>query len=137
MAVRRDGRPATTRYRTLAGRGAVSLLELELVTGRTHQIRVHLRHVGHPLIGDPVYGEARWKSLSGSIRKVLETFPRPALHAWRLELPHPTSGDRLAIEAPVPEDLRELWLAATGEALPERVRLGGSARPVRRAAPSR
>jgi 23S rRNA pseudouridine1911/1915/1917 synthase len=122
MTVRRDGRPAVTRYRTVAARGAVALLELELVTGRTHQIRVHLRHVRHPLVGDPVYGEARWRSLAGPPRAALERFPRPALHAWRVALDHPATGARLALESPVPADLRALWSAATGAPFPESVR---------------
>jgi 23S rRNA pseudouridine1911/1915/1917 synthase len=114
MAVRSTGRPATTSYRTLSATPAISLLELTLETGRTHQIRVHLKHKGHPLVGDPLYGEARWKSLPASLRTPLQSFPRPALHAWRLAFAHPVTGAPLAFEAPVPEDLRTLWHAATG-----------------------
>jgi 23S rRNA pseudouridine1911/1915/1917 synthase len=113
---RRGGRPAETRYRTLASAGPVSLAELDLRTGRTHQIRVHLKSLGHPLVGDPVYGERRWKGVHGPARRPLEAFPRPALHAWRLAFPHPADGTRSAHEAPVPEDLAKLWReVANGE----------------------
>ncbi|HSS77456.1 MAG TPA: RluA family pseudouridine synthase [Thermoanaerobaculia bacterium] len=118
MAVRTSGRPSRTGYKTIAAKAGISLLEMDLATGRTHQIRVHLKHIGHPLVGDPVYGEARWKALPRPIQPVLRDFPRPALHAWRLALKHPDTGEPLSFEAPVPEDLRELWRAVTGEALP-------------------
>jgi len=118
MAVRSGGRPARTGWRRLAAAGAVALLELELHTGRTHQIRVHLKHSGHPLVGDPVYGEARWRALTGTARRALESFPRPALHAWRLRLPHPASGEEMTLEAPVPADLIELWTTVTGRSWP-------------------
>jgi 23S rRNA pseudouridine1911/1915/1917 synthase len=118
MAVVASGRPARTGWRRLAAAGPVCLLELRLWTGRTHQIRVHLRHLGHPLVGDPVYGEARWRALSGSVARALAEFPRPALHAWRLALDHPADGSPLALEAPVPADLIRLWSAATGTAFP-------------------
>ncbi len=122
MAVRSDGRPARTGYRTLAARAGISLVELDLATGRTHQIRVHLKHLNHPLVGDPVYGEARWKGLPRPVQATLRDFPRPALHAWRLAFHHPDDGRPLAFEAAVPEDLRELWekvTAAPWPALPE------------------
>jgi 23S rRNA pseudouridine1911/1915/1917 synthase len=114
MAVRPGGRPSRTGYRTLAARAGIALVELDLATGRTHQIRVHLKHLGHPLVGDAVYGEARWKGLPKPVQVRLRDFPRPALHAWRLALKHPADGRPLAFEAPVPEDLRELWQAVTG-----------------------
>jgi len=118
MAVRRGGRPAETRFRTLAATGPVALLELDLRTGRTHQIRVHLKSLGHPLVGDPVYGERRWKGVHGAARRPLEAFPRPALHAWRLAFPHPADGARSAHEAPVPADLAGLWREVSGRELP-------------------
>ncbi|HEX9945593.1 MAG TPA: RluA family pseudouridine synthase [Thermoanaerobaculia bacterium] len=118
MAVRPGGRPAHTDYQTLAARAGISLLEMDLATGRTHQIRVHLKHIGHPLVGDPVYGEARWKGLPRPVQAALRDFPRPALHAWRLTFRHPGTGEPLAFEAPVPEDLRTLWERVTGEAFP-------------------
>ncbi len=114
MQVRSDGRPSTTRYRARASAAGISRLELDLETGRTHQIRVHLKATGHPLIGDPTYGEARWKALPGPVRRPLKTFPRPALHAWRLAFAHPATGERIEVEAPLPEDMRRLWVEVTG-----------------------
>lgn len=120
MAVRPGGRPARTHYRTVAAAAGISLLELDLATGRTHQIRVHLKHAGHPLVGDPVYGEARWKGLPRPLQARLRDFPRPALHAWRLAFRHPVTDEPLHFEAPVPEDFRELWSGVTGTAFPPR-----------------
>jgi 23S rRNA pseudouridine1911/1915/1917 synthase len=120
MAVRSGGRPARTLYRTLAASdtaAGISLVELDLHTGRTHQIRVHMKHLGHPLVGDPVYGEARWKALPRPLQPVLRDFPRPALHAWRLSFRHPMEDRPLAFEAPVPEDLRMLWERVGGRAI--------------------
>ena len=114
MTVSPDGRPAMTHYRTLGAASGVSSLELDLKTGRTHQIRVHLRSLGHPLVGDPVYGEARWKGLPAPLRPSLRDFPRPALHAWRLTLDHPSTGESIRFEAPLPEDLRSLWESLGG-----------------------
>jgi 23S rRNA pseudouridine1911/1915/1917 synthase len=118
MTVRSGGRPARTAYRTLAAAAGISLLEMDLATGRTHQIRVHLKSLGHPLVGDPVYGEARWKGLPRSVQAALRDFPRPALHAWRLAFRHPGTGELLRFEAPVPNDLRALWIKATGRDFP-------------------
>lgn len=118
MAVRPGGRPARTHYRTLAAAAGISLLELDLATGRTHQIRVHLKHIGHPLAGDPVYGEARWKGLPRAQQAALRDFPRPALHAWKLAFRHPATDEPLAFEAPPPSDLVELWQRVTGGSLP-------------------
>jgi len=118
MAVRAGGRAARTGYRRRAAAGGLALLELDLHTGRTHQIRVHLKHLGHPLVGDPVYGEARWRSFPKPRREALEQFSRPALHAWRLVLAHPIDGRRLELVAPPPIDLRDLWVAATGSPWP-------------------
>jgi 23S rRNA pseudouridine1911/1915/1917 synthase len=117
MAVRSSGRAARTGYRTLASRAGISLLEMDLATGRTHQIRVHLKSIGHPLVGDPLYGEARWKGLPRPLQVSLRDFSRPALHAWRLAFRHPGTGEPLAFEAPVPDELRTLWETVTGESL--------------------
>ena len=115
MTVRPDGRPARTSWRVLATAPGAALLEVTIETGRTHQIRVHLKHARHPLVGDPLYGEARWKGLPGSrAQAALRDFHRPALHAWRLAFPHPATGEEMAFEAPVPEDLRRLWEAVGG-----------------------
>lgn len=113
MTVRPDGRPARTAYRTLAAAAGIALVELDLLTGRTHQIRVHLKHLGHPLVGDPVYGEARWKGLPRPVQAPLRDFPRPALHAWKLAFRHPKTGELLRFEAVVPEDVRGLWSEVT------------------------
>lgn len=117
MAVVPGGRPAKTGWRRIASRGPVSLVEFRLHTGRTHQIRVHARHLGHPLVGDPVYGEARWRALPAARARPLVKFERPALHAWRIAFTHPGTGRRLEIEAPPPADFVELWRAVTGEEL--------------------
>ncbi|MEM7353061.1 MAG: RluA family pseudouridine synthase [Acidobacteriota bacterium] len=118
MQVRRDGRPAVTRYVTQASSTGISRLEIDLETGRTHQIRIHLKAIRHPLVGDPVYGEARWRNLPRPANKALRQFARPALHAWRLAFAHPVTGDELTVEAPIPEDLLRLWQDVTGEAWP-------------------
>jgi 23S rRNA pseudouridine1911/1915/1917 synthase len=97
--VRPDGHSAVTSYRTLEMNGAV-LVEAQPETGRTHQIRVHLAHAGAPLLGDRRY---RGPAMVGEI-----AIPRVMLHAKRLELPHPITGDALVFEAPVPEDFSDL-----------------------------
>ncbi len=117
MDVRFDGRPASSRYRCRRTRRGVSLFEIDLVTGRTHQIRVHLKAIGHPLVGDPVYGEKRWRGLPSPRQPPLRDFPRPALHAWRLAFTHPIAAEPVAVESPVPEDLKQLWSQTAGEEL--------------------
>ena len=97
MAVQKDGREAITEYRVLAEYSRYSLLELKLQTGRTHQIRVHLSHIGHAIVGDAVYG-AKPNSLGMTAQ---------ALHAARLVLNHPFSGERCTYEAALPQDFRE------------------------------
>ena len=76
-------------------------------------VRFHSR--GHPIVGDPIYGEARWKAAPPTLRKTLSAFPRPALHAWRLSFEHPATSERLRVEAPVPDDLEELWRQISGD----------------------
>lgn len=120
MAVVARGRAAVTNYRTMARAAGVALLEVRIETGRTHQIRVHLRHRGWPIVGDPTYGEERWKAVRDPTRRgALRAFTRPALHAWRLELTHPGSGARLHLEAPPPDDLRDLWQVASETSWPD------------------
>jgi 23S rRNA pseudouridine1911/1915/1917 synthase len=110
MAVVPDGRPSTTGYRVRERLRGWTLLELDLVTGRTHQIRVHLEAIGHPIAGDPVYG-------TGTSRKgprvTGENAPlgRLFLHAWRLQLTSPSTGELIRAEAPLPPEL-EAVLAA-------------------------
>jgi len=109
----RGGKEALTRYRLvesgeLAGR-KVSLLEVKILTGRTHQIRVHMASIGVPVLGDELYGGARGVEFP---------VPRQMLHAWHLSLPHPADGRRLDFFSPVPADMREI-AAAAGLAFPE------------------
>jgi 23S rRNA pseudouridine1911/1915/1917 synthase len=116
------GAPSVTRFERLGrskGRQAgVSLLRCRLVTGRTHQIRVHLAAKGWPIVGDPVYGAPRWKEIGDpQLVASLEQFPRQALHAWRIAITHPVTRDRLEVEAPVPPDLAAL-ITASGLARP-------------------
>jgi 23S rRNA pseudouridine1911/1915/1917 synthase len=105
MAVVPNGRPATTGYRVRERFPGWTLLELDLVTGRTHQIRVHLAALGHPVAGDSVYG-------TGTARQGPDGLERLFLHAWRLELVGPTSGKLIRAEAPVPDALEHVlaWL---------------------------
>lgn len=119
MAVVARGRAAVTHYQTLVSQAGLSLLRIKLETGRTHQIRVHLKHRGHPLVGDPVYGEARWKAFQAHHRRPLEEFSRPALHARSLRLLHPTTGEPVEALALVPEDLRAIWERVTGQPWPK------------------
>jgi 23S rRNA pseudouridine1911/1915/1917 synthase len=123
-ASRTEGRSAATLYELLAescpgrrddgGRaGWLSLLRCRLVTGRTHQIRVHLAALGLPIVGDPLYGEPRHRGLADpALAALCRDFPRQALHAWRLGLRHPVTGQALALRAPLPADLGRLLRAA-------------------------
>ncbi|MCX8071294.1 MAG: RluA family pseudouridine synthase [Candidatus Binatia bacterium] len=108
-AVRQGGRTARSAYRVLASRSPVSLLAVFPETGRTHQIRVHLAHIGHPIVGDTLYGRAR--KLPPGI--VLE---RHALHATRLRFAHPVTGEPLSFHSPLPPDLQPLWNYCVGPA---------------------
>ncbi len=103
MAVVASGKPARTRFRRIEAFEGCSLIECSLDTGRTHQIRVHLTHIGHPLLGDPVYGPRR-AALSGP----LAGFGRQALHAWRLGLVHPASGKALQWQVALAPDMAAL-----------------------------
>lgn len=102
MAVLASGRPARTHYTVVARLGATTLLECRLETGRTHQIRVHMAHLGHPLVGDPVYGGRR--KLPGPAGG----FSRQALHAFRLGLRHPASAEDMHWEIPLADDFAAL-----------------------------
>jgi len=110
MAVRSDGRAAVTHYRIEKKFRAHTLARVRLETGRTHQIRVHLAHVGYPIVGDPVYGGRRRlpAGASPTLKSALESFRRQALHAERLSFTHPKSGKPVTYTAPLPADLREL-----------------------------
>ncbi|HEV8029466.1 MAG TPA: RluA family pseudouridine synthase [Stellaceae bacterium] len=109
------GKPAVTRYRVERRFGpgrnwCAALLECQLLTGRTHQIRVHLAHSGHPLIGDAVYGTRAGRTVahSGPVGAMIGRFPRQALHARLLGFIHPATGERLSFERPLPADMQEL-----------------------------
>ncbi len=97
------GRSARTDYRVLQAGGGVSLVECTLHSGRTHQIRVHLHHLGHPVLGDNLYGRNRQISA-----------PRQMLHSWKLGFTHPRTSERVLFEAPLPEDFRALQQAIPG-----------------------
>ena len=99
MAVAKDGREAITHYRTLERFNKHSLLECRLETGRTHQIRVHLAHIAHPVLGDPLYGNTKQPDIGGQ-----------ALHAKHLSFIHPTTGERHFFEAPLPGYFTDLIL---------------------------
>ncbi len=101
MAVVSDGRPSVTGYRVRERFDGWTLLELDLITGRTHQIRVHLDAIGHPVAGDPVYG-------TGTSRRGPDGLGRLFLHAWRLELASPTDGHLIRAEAPLPAALESV-----------------------------
>jgi 23S rRNA pseudouridine1911/1915/1917 synthase len=116
-ASKSEGRASSTFYEILSESSGplsgLSLLKCRLVTGRTHQIRVHLKALNLPIVGDPVYGSPRWKGLKdGALRDVCKSFPRQALHAWRLGLRHPSTGEAMTFTAPVPADLFALLRAA-------------------------
>ncbi|HEY5644313.1 MAG TPA: 23S rRNA pseudouridine(1911/1915/1917) synthase RluD [Pseudomonadales bacterium] len=116
--VREDGKPALTKVRVVERYRAHTLIEAELATGRTHQIRVHLASIGHPLVGDRRYG-ARGRlppGASAELIDLLQHFPRQALHAWQLELTHPGTGERLHFDSPLPADLEALIEALRADA---------------------
>ena len=111
-ASKSEGRASSTFYEILSESPVspgVSLLKCTLVTGRTHQIRVHLKALNLPIVGDPVYGAPRWKGIKAeALREACRTFPRQALHAWKLGLRHPATGQAMTFTAPLPEDMKRL-----------------------------
>lgn len=109
MAIRDGGRAARTEVEVSERFGETSVLACRLLTGRTHQIRVHLEHAGHPIVGDPVYGGPRWRGIANAqIRKVIASIERPALHAAFLEFPHPETAEAMRFESALPEDMASL-----------------------------
>jgi len=110
MAVVSSGKPAVTHYRLLERFAAHTLVRCKLESGRTHQIRVHMAHVRHPLVGDPAYGGRLRlpKGTTEELRDVLAAFTRQALHARQLTLEHPETGEILSWEVPLPEDMVHL-----------------------------
>lgn len=121
--VAHGGRPAATRFRVLRRHQLVTDLELELETGRTHQIRVHCRQRGQPVFGDPEYGGRERVGLTGPdrarVRRWLSVISRQALHADRLEFHHPVGGRLLSFEAPLPSDMAALVSLIHGDERPE------------------
>ncbi len=110
QVIRRDGRDAVTHYRLSKHLAGSTLLRVDLETGRTHQIRVHLAHIGYPIVGDPMYGRrGSPKGLNEAQRQAWQAFPRQALHAISLICPHPTiEGQQVEVTAPMPEDMVNL-----------------------------
>ncbi|HKE02115.1 MAG TPA: RluA family pseudouridine synthase [Planctomycetota bacterium] len=118
MAIDPRGQHAVTRYEVVERAGALSLVRCRPLTGRQHQIRVHLAAIGHPVVGDKIYGPDEslfLDSLAGSLddeKRRLLRLGRHALHAHRLTFTHPKTGERLTVTAPLPEDLRTLLASA-------------------------
>ena len=108
----RTGKPAVTTWRVGTLLHGAALLEVGLETGRTHQIRVHLSELGHPLLGDALYGGTR--KGDARVKAVQTLLGRQGLHAWKLAFPHPRTGKPVRCEAPVPADLREAVEALSG-----------------------
>jgi 23S rRNA pseudouridine1911/1915/1917 synthase len=113
MAVRESGRPAVTHYRVIERFRAHSYLSVQLETGRTHQIRLHLSHLKYPIVGDPVYGGrfGQPKGAGEELVSTLRAFKRQALHAAQLGFDHPRSGKRVGLVSKVPEDFHKLLQA--------------------------
>ncbi|MEP7241026.1 MAG: RluA family pseudouridine synthase [Devosia sp.] len=115
QAVRREGREAITHYAVEARYGDdgwdITQLRCELETGRTHQIRVHMAHIGHPLVADPLYASGyatKSRRLPDNLRAIVDGLGRQALHAAQLGFEHPTTGEEMTFEAPLPPDLEGL-----------------------------
>jgi len=126
MAVREDGRDAVTHFRLRERFHAHTLLECRLETGRTHQIRVHMQHLKHPIVGDSLYGGPLKlpRGASDALVAALRGFRRQALHAERLAFAHPVTGESLAFDADPPRDLLDLLAALREDAHAPTVRTG-------------
>lgn len=118
MAVRHGGRDAVTHYRVVKRFRAHTHVRVQLETGRTHQIRVHLSHAGFPIIGDRVYGGRLTfpRGATDELKAALRDFPRQALHAARLEFTHPVTGKDVECIAPLPADMQQLLLVLARDA---------------------
>lgn len=115
VPVAKGGRPAVTHWRVKERLGSYTLLHFQLETGRTHQIRVHSAHIGHPLVGDPVYSCGKLERKLATLRNCQhsststgECLPGQALHAWQLKLQHPLTGDLIEVLAPLPPAFTKL-----------------------------
>ncbi|MBX2926854.1 MAG: RluA family pseudouridine synthase [Saprospiraceae bacterium] len=115
MTILRKGKSALTEYKVQEAFRGYSLVEANIHTGRTHQVRVHLASIGHPLVADPLYGRSEALFLSqiksrgfkaGKLHEEQPLLHRTALHAWRVAFDHPHTGERVTVEAPLPKDLR-------------------------------
>lgn len=118
MAVSATGKPSVTHYRVEQRYRAHTLIKCKLETGRTHQIRVHMAHIRHPLLGDPVYGGRfkQAKGMSDSCREVIQNFRRQALHAGLLGFIHPTTGEEVSWQIDLPDDMQQLVDALAADA---------------------
>jgi len=116
------GKEALTRYSRVDTFAGFDYIRLDLGTGRTHQIRVHMAHLGHPILGDPLYGgrrgrlRGRTRAERALCRELLSVMGRQALHAFRLRFAHPLSGERLEFESPLPRDMQEALALLRGPA---------------------
>jgi 23S rRNA pseudouridine1911/1915/1917 synthase len=110
MAVTNSGKVATTHYKVIKKYQHYTHLHVQLETGRTHQIRVHMSHIKHPVVGDPVYGNNKSlrKGVEIPLQEVIKSFNRQALHAFSLELPHPGKDERVKFTSELPEDMSAL-----------------------------
>jgi 23S rRNA pseudouridine1911/1915/1917 synthase len=109
MAVVAGGRRAITDYEVIEPLRHASVVRCVLRTGRTHQIRVHLKSIGHPIIGDPVYSGPQWRGIPDKkLQKAIASFRRQALHAFSLSIPHPKTDKLLSFTAELPADIAEL-----------------------------
>lgn len=115
MTIMRRGKYALTKYRVQEAFRGYALVEATILTGRTHQVRIHLASIGHPLVADPLYGRSEALFLSqikskgfhmGKLQEETPLIHRTALHAWRIAFDHPRSDERIAVEAPLPKDLK-------------------------------
>ena len=110
QAIIESGREAISHFKVIENFGSYSHLEVSLETGRTHQIRVHMNHLGFPLIGDPLYGRRRRfaKNTHQKLKEIIESFPRQALHAAQLSFIDPTTSKEVSFQSKLPSDLVEL-----------------------------
>jgi 23S rRNA pseudouridine1911/1915/1917 synthase len=105
----KKGRPAETQWKVYDRFEGLTLLEFDLKTGRTHQIRVHCATINHPIVGDPVYSGRKTKGrLRKPVAAVIKTAPRQMLHAWRLGVSHPKTNKMITFEAPLPTDFTDI-----------------------------